>query len=93
MVTTLLHVPTGGLRTEINAEEEGDHGDESRTKLKPPSNPPNPVKDQIGAETEEDTEGDPHLPTHDEAASNQSRGSFCSENRDGSCFRADTNAE
>lgn len=93
MVTVLLYIPTRGFWTKKDAEEKGDCGNESRTKLKPPSDLANPVQGQIGAQTEEDTEGDPHLPSHHETTSNGSRCVFRGKDGDRGRFRAHTNAE
>jgi len=93
MVTPLLQIPTRGFRTEIDADEEGDDRKEGRTEFKPPSNPPNSLQRQVGAQTEEDTEGNPHLPTHNQTTSNRSGDVFGSENWDRGRFRTHTNAE
>ena len=93
MVTALLYIPPRRLWAEVDTDEKGNSGNERRTKFKPPSNIPNSVQRQIGAQTEEDTESDPHLPTHNEATSDRSRDVFGGKNRDRGRFGTHTNSE
>jgi hypothetical protein len=93
MIASLLYIPTRGFWAEIYAEEKGNGGDEGRTKLKPPGNMSNVLQRQIGAKTEEDTEGNPHLPTHDKAASNRGGNVLRGKNGDRGRLRTHTEAE
>ena len=93
MVAALLDIPPGRFWTEIDTEEKGDCGKEGGTEFKPPGNVTSPLQCQIGAKAKEDTEGDPHLPTHNEATSNRSGDIFCGENGDRGRFGAHTDPE
>ena len=93
MVTALLYIPPRRFWAEKDAEEKREDGNEGGTKFKSPSNASNLFQRQIGAQTEENAEGDPHLPTHNETASNRSRGVFSSKNRDRGCFGPHTDPE
>ena len=93
MVTAFFDIPAGRFGAEIDAEEEGDDRKEGRTNLEPPSDPPSAVQRQICAETEEDTKGDPHLPTHDETTANRSGDVFSGKDGDRGRFGTHTEAE
>ena len=93
MVTALLDIPPGRLWAEIDADEKGDRGKEGGTKFKPPGDPSNSLQRQIGAKAQEDTEGDPHLPTHNETTPNRSRDVFGGKDRDCRRLGAHTNPE
>jgi hypothetical protein len=93
MITALLKVPTRRFRAEPDAKEKRDYGNESGTKFEPPCILPCSVQRQIGAETEEDTKRDPHLPTHDEPTPNRSRRVFGSEDGHRGRLRPHTNTE
>jgi hypothetical protein len=93
MVAALLYIPPRGFWAEIDTEEKRDGGNEGRTKFKSPRDIPHVVQRQIGAQTEEDTEGDPHLPAHHETTSNRSRDVFGGKNGDRGCFGPHTNPE
>ena len=93
MVTAFLQIPTWRFWAEKDTEEERDDGNEGRTEFESPSDPPNPLQRQIGAKAEEDTEGDPHLPTHNETTSNRSGDVFGGKNGDRRRFGTHTETE
>ena len=76
MVSALLQIPTRGLQTVKDTKEKGKDREKGRTKLKSPRDPPNVLQRQIGANPEEDPEGDPHLSAHHEATTNRIGGVF-----------------
>ena len=80
MVTALLQIPTREFRAKVDTKERGDDGSEGKTKLEPPSDPPNFLQDQTGAKPKEDAESDPHPLTHHEGASNRSGDIFGGKN-------------
>lgn len=62
--------------THPNEYQYGDGRGESGGKLKPPREVSDAVPDQVGAEADEDTEGNPKLKTRDEPASDYRRSDF-----------------
>ena len=67
-IPTLLHQPARRLWYERDAETERDGGDECGSELKTPGNRTSVHDAEISHETEEDAKGRPHLPAHDETA-------------------------
>ena len=92
VVPVLLDVPARGFRAHENSDHEGNGRDEGRAKLQTPGDCARVDDGQIGAETEEDTEGGPHLPAHDQTTSNGSRDHLSGVNRHrrGLCAHTDT---
>jgi hypothetical protein len=62
-VSSLLHEPSGRLGAEEDQDGERESGDESGSELQSPCDSADVFDSGIGAETEEDTEGSPQLPS------------------------------
>lgn len=92
-VAPFLDVPAGRLGTEVDADDEGDGGDEGRAQLQPPGDIPGIVDGEVGAEAEEDAEGGPHLPAHHEAAPDGCRAILGRVDGNGGGFAAHADAE
>jgi len=93
LCSTLLEEPSRRLRAEVDADDKRESGDESRTKLKTPSDRPNIHNDDVGAEAEEDTKCGPELPAHDKGSSNGCGRVLSSKDRNGSTFSSHTNTK
>jgi hypothetical protein len=63
LITTLLDQPSRGFGAEEDTDGQGKSRDKGGSELEPPVG-----DDDIGSETEEDTESGPQLPAHDEGA-------------------------
>lgn len=61
-VSAFFDVPSRRFGAEVDTNQEWNGGDHGRTELKTPTDGDDIVDGQIGTETEEDTEGSPHLP-------------------------------
>lgn len=62
-ISSLLHEPSGRLGAEEDEDGEREGGDESGSELQSPCDSADVFDSGIGAETEEDTEGSPQLPS------------------------------
>lgn len=86
LVSTLLDEPSSGFWTEEDTDGQGNGGNHGATKLKPPVG-----DDQVGGETQKDTESGPKLPAHDQRSSNGGGRVFGG--KDGYCRSLDTHTE
>lgn len=93
LVSALFDVPTRRLGAEEDTDKKGNSRNESTTELESPGDRADLVHGQVGAETQEDTEGGPELPCHDESTTNCSGSILGSEDGDGRCFGSHANAE
>lgn len=92
-VLSLLHIPSRTFGAKVCTNDQGDGGNECRTKLKAPSDIADFTNSQVGTCSQEDTKCRPHLPRHDKTTSN-SRGCILSA-EDGDCnfFQTHTDTE
>ena len=93
VIATLFDVPTWRLWAEIDTEPQWYSWDESRTKLKSPGDGASILDRKIGAEAQEDTEGGPHLPAHDQATSDRCWSVLCTEDGHSGGLAAHANTE
>ena len=93
VVAVLLNIPAWRFRAEVHANHKRNGWDESGAKLKTPGDVAGVGNGKVGAETEEDTESCPHLPTHDQTATDDSRHVLSSVNGDDRGFSSHANTE
>lgn len=90
-VATLLHVPTRRLGAEVDEDEKRDSGEEGSAKHESPVDSRDVENSQVEGSSQEDTEGGPHLPGHDQGTSNSGGSVLSSVDRDGRSLSTHTN--
>lgn len=83
---------SGLTRTEEDAKAERNGRNEGRTNLQTPGNRSDLVHGKIGAESQEDSKGRPHLPRHDQSTTDPCWCIFGGEDRDSSALQTHTDA-
>lgn len=80
-------------RAEVDSNQQGQGRNKSRAELQAPRDGSGVLDCQVGTGTQPDSKRSPHLPTHDQTASNCSRGVLRAEDRDDRAFATHANAQ
>ena len=93
LVSVLLHEPSGRLGAEENSNCEREGGDEGGSELQSPGDGSGVLNDDVGGESEEDTEGGPELPSHDERSPDGGGRELSGEDGDGGSLGSHSDTE